>query len=199
MDQLKNLFFSILLLSLSGCAANIKTQDLEEIKTVGIINEFLVIANYTTVGTTIFGNKYDQIYGEGYKEHLTQTVVGHLENKGYTVKEVTDPDDASVDAVLYIRPNSIYGMADTNGYGFHKKTFFGKAVGNFAYVSMNVVPYVGGESRCSGCYAKSLTKLPHIMPEKWNDLEESQQAEFTALLKKDIEIAVEKALKQTKL
>lgn len=199
MSILRKLFFSILLISLGGCAANIKTQDIEAIQTVGVLNEFLVTANYTNIGTTIFGNKYDQVYGEGYKEHMTQTVLNYLENKGYSVSEVTDLNDTSVDTVLYITPNSIYGMVDSNGYGFYKRTFLGTVARNTSYVSMNIVPYVGGKSRCFGCYAKSLTKLPVVMPEKWDDLDQAQQAEFTDLLKKDIEIAVEKALKQTKL
>lgn len=56
-----NLLIISCLILLTGCVSHLTTNELEEIRSVGVINEFPENPNLTIIGTTIFNNSHDEV------------------------------------------------------------------------------------------------------------------------------------------
>ena len=201
MNSFKSLAIAVLVLLISACATPLSQKDLDNIKTVGILNDFPDKPNFTNVGTTIFNNENDTVDDSSYKEFLTATIEDVLIKKGYKVTLLSDDKPHShVDLVLKVIPRDVYNMPSTYGFGFYERSLLGGSLYRKSYVALNLSPMTNGESRCNACYAESLTDLPvEEIPSLWNDLSDEMKLEFEKILKNDIVKTIDKVFPKTRL
>jgi len=77
-NKIKLVYSLLLLVVLTGCASTLKPQDLKEVETVGVVNEFPEYPNFVTTGTTIFNNDYDAVkdsLDNNIQETLTKILI----------------------------------------------------------------------------------------------------------------------------
>lgn len=186
---------------LSACATPLTKGELEQIKRVGIVNNFPEHPSFTSIGTTLFNNTYDRAKDPTLKPFVTEHLATRLQERGFTVTEIdSENTDAGVDMVVIVIPRDIYNMVDTFGYGFYQRSMFGANAFRKSYTALNLEPRIKGKSRCSACYGESLTDLPiDDMPEEWSSLSETQQQQFAESLRTDIRNAIDRALQKTGL
>jgi hypothetical protein len=103
-SQIKIMYVVLIALFLSACASTIKQQDLQSVKTVGVINNFPENPNFVTIGTTIFNNDYASIKDDKYSELLVKTVLDYVKAKGMIAKVIDESDRGSYDMVLELIP-----------------------------------------------------------------------------------------------
>ncbi|GGB79309.1 hypothetical protein GCM10011352_01210 [Marinobacterium zhoushanense] len=184
-----------LIILISGCASNIKQQELNLVNTVGIVNEFPKYPNFVTIGTTIFTNDYDYIENDLFSDLLVSTVKEYVEGKGMKVSLIAESEIKNVDMALKLVPRDVYGIAGTYGYGINQKMFLGKPLPAMSYVALNLVPYINGNSRCSGCYLQSMKKIEvGKLPEKFSMLSSDDKILVESVLKENIKETVKKIL-----
>ena len=195
-------FFSLIVpLFLAACATPLTTQQLSEIKTIGIINNFPQYPNFLNVGTTVFNNQTDAVREPEFREYLVSVVDDYLREKGYTPEFISDKaSGGNADMLIELIPRDSYGMVGSYGFGFYQKSLLGKIIYKNSYVSLNVSPIIAGRSKCIACYAASRTDLPiEKMPPKWADLDDDQKEKFRSILKADIKKALVEVLKNSGL
>ncbi|MCS0454560.1 hypothetical protein ND933_11120, partial [Vibrio diabolicus] len=89
-NKIKLVYSLLLLVVLTGCASTLKPQDLKEVETVGVVNEFPEYPNFVTTGTTIFNNDYDAVKDSSFSDLLVKTVKDYVEAKGMAVKLISE-------------------------------------------------------------------------------------------------------------
>ena len=194
-----NILIISCLLLLTGCASPLTTKELEETRSVGVINEFPENPNFTIIGTTIFNNSHDEVKDPSIKKLVSTEVISRIKSRGYTVTEISDQKFAKeFDLVVVIIPRDIYSMPATNGYGFYRRSMFNIKDFEGTYVALNLMPKKNGWSRCDTCFGKSLTALTIDEPsEKWSEIDEADKVKIIEKLKHGIKIAVGNAFENT--
>ncbi len=194
-----NLLIISCLILLTGCVSHLTTNELEEIRSVGVINEFPENPNLTIIGTTIFNNSHDEVKDPSIKKLISTEVISKIKSRGYTVTEISDQKLAKeFDLIIVIIPRDIYGMPATNGYGFYRRAMLNVKAFEGTYVALNLMPKKNGRSRCDTCFGKSLTALTIAEPtEKWSEIDDSDKVKIIESLRHGIKIAVESAFENT--
>ncbi len=161
---------------LTACATSLTPQNLENVKTVGVIDNFPDTPRYNVVGTTIFNNEYDKIDDKTYKALLEKTVVERLTAKGFKVSIIDKKQSNNYDMIIELVPRDLYQTPETFGYGLNQRSFLGVRMPAFTYVSLNVVPYIQGKVMCEACYAANITSLKiGDLPNSWQALNKQHQ------------------------
>ncbi|MBT0082624.1 hypothetical protein [Vibrio alginolyticus] len=194
-NRIKLVYSLLLSVVLTGCASTLKPQDLKEVETVGVVNEFPEYPNFVTTGTTIFNNDYDAVKDSSFSDLLVKTVKDYVEAKGMAVKLISESEIGDVDMAIKLVPRDIYGVSNTFGYGVHQQSIFGKRMGAITYVSLNVVPYIDGDSKCSTCYLKGVKVLDiEELPAQFSLLSQDEQAHVKDSLDNNIQETLTKIL-----
>lgn len=190
-----------IIIMITACSSTLSKQDLTGIKTIGIINNFPEHFGFVNSGTTIFNDDNEIVNGLSFKPFISSEMISRLMSKGFVVKDITrlPEEKLKVDLVLEIDPKNA-GVADVNGYGFYDKSMFGKSLARWSFVHISLTPFIHGEAKYGVGNGVNQTTLPvEEMPSSWNSLTPKMQADFKAILMKDIEIAVDEALINTGL
>ena len=186
-SQIKIMYVVLIALFLSACASTIKQQDLQSVKTVGVINNFPENPNFVTIGTTIFNNDYASIKDDKYSELLVKTVLDYVNAKGMIAKVIDESDRGSYDMVLELIPRDMYGIPGTFGFGVNQRSMFGNAMQANTYVALNIGPYINGKSKCSACYLQKIKPLNiDNLPENWEALSINEQKHVDEILSENI-------------
>jgi len=175
----------------TSCATKMKQQELETIKTIGIINKFPDYPNFVTIGTTVFTNEYAEIKDSQFKQYLSSSAKRYLIAKGFQVSLINDNEKSSYDMVVELLPRDMYEMPGTFGFGLNQRYIFGFAQKPIVYVALNIVPSIKGKIKCSACYLQKFTQVAiGELPQQWSELSDQNKQIVTQSLKHNIEIAI---------
>ena len=186
-SQIKVMLVVVIVLFLSACASTIKQQDLQSVKTVGVINKFPENPNFVTIGTTIFNNDYASIKDDKYSRLLVKTVIDYVNSKGMDAKVIEESDRGSYDMVLELIPRDMYGIPGTFGFGVNQRSMFGNSMQANTYVALNIGPYINGKSKFSACYLQKIKPINiEKLPETWEALSAEEQKHVDEVLRANI-------------
>lgn len=201
MKHFKNLIFLILTLTfLNGCASTLKPNELQTVKTVGVLNHFPDTPNFVTIGTTIFNNEYAKINDSQFSNTLIELVTERLKAKGFTAQLINESQRNQFDMVIELIPRDVYATPGTYGYGVNQRSAFGNAMQANTYVALNIAPYIRGKKKCSACYLQKLMPIDiEELPKTWDDLSNEQKIHVAETLNKNIESAINEIMTQVGL
>lgn len=208
MKSLLKILLVFILFMLNGCAKPpLSNDEIQNIKSIGIINNFPTNPTYTIVGTTIFNNTFDDVPDLSLKDYLSELVITSFSEKNYNVEMVDQGNKSDFDLIIKISPHPIRhpmqadNLQGTDGYGFAEHYFLGKQYLSVSYVSLGLYPIIEDYIRCNDdCWAGAVHYSPlpiNSLPDKWEDLSPTDQQSLIKTLKETIKLAVEKAVPLT--
>jgi hypothetical protein len=180
-----------------GCASTLKPQELQSVRTVGVINNFPATPNFVTIGTTIFNNEYARIDDPQFSSTLTNTVINYISSKGYKVALIKEDQKSDFDMVIELIPRDVYSVPGTFGFGVNQRSMFGNAMQANTYVALNISPSIKGVDKCNACYLQKLIPIDiDNLPPAWKDLTEQQKSHIAEVLNNNIKASLEELLIQ---
>lgn len=196
MKLMYRLITSLLILTITACATPITKEQLNNIKTVGLINSFPENPNYLSIGLTIFENETSNLDALSFKQYLTDISSSYLKKQGLNVSTFRDRESAekaNLDMVIELLPRDAYQKPGTYGYGFYQRTLFGAKVGNAqSYVALNLSPESRYFSSAFSAYYKENFDNIHLkaLPENWDKIPEADRSKMIDNLKNNIDKTV---------
>jgi len=200
MGTFKNIVLIGMVLFVSACASTLKPNDLSNVKTVGIINNFPDNPNFITIGTTIFNNEYAQINDPQFSSTLNNTVIQYLESRGFQASLTSESQTYEFDMVLELIPRDVYATPGTYGFGVNQRSMFGNPMQANTYVALNIIPIIDGKKKCSSCYLQKLLPIEiDELPPTWEELSTEQKEHVTEVLNQNITASLRELLVDTGL
>ena len=192
MKLMYRLITSILIIFITACATPITKEQLNNIKTIGLVNSFPENPNYLSIGLTIFENETSSLNSLSFKQYLTDISSSYLKDKGYKVSIYENrelAEKANLDMVIELLPRDAYQKPGTYGYGFYQRTLFGANVSNAqSYVALNISPESKYFSNAFAAYYKENFDNIHLdaLPEKWDNIPTDDRNKMIDNLKNNI-------------
>lgn len=185
----------IFILLLSACTTAIKRENLQNVKTVGVINRFPTYPCYILVGVAYFNDNNSEIADRRFKENITYAILDNLKLKGYSAETTDKADLESYDMVIELMPPKLPDELASKGYGVYQKFMLGTPMPGYVFVAINMKAYLHGLSSGNNYYLyNTKTVQTGALPSTWGELSLPEKVRITEKLNENIRETVNQLL-----